>query len=114
MAVTIDEARKIVMELPEEDRQLLAARGRLTSMSRLEEVREEALRLTRRQRLKLAQELHASVMTAEDREIEQAWIDEAERRLADWKAGKTKAIPADEVIARLREKYGRARVRAGR
>jgi putative addiction module component (TIGR02574 family) len=83
-------------------------------MARLEEVRQEALRLTRRQRLKLAQELHASVMTEEEREIEQAWVVEAERRIAAWKAGKTKTVPADEVIARLREKYGRARARAGR
>jgi putative addiction module component (TIGR02574 family) len=83
-------------------------------MTRLNDLREEALRLTRRQRLKLAQELHASVMTEEEREIEQAWIAEAERRLADWKAGRTKTIPAEEVFAKLREKYGRKRVRAGR
>jgi putative addiction module component (TIGR02574 family) len=83
-------------------------------MARLEEIREEALRLTRRQRLKLAQELQASVMTAEEREVEQTWFDEAERRLAAWKAGASKTIPADEVFSRLREKYGRARVRAGR
>lgn len=83
-------------------------------MARLEEIREEALRLTRRQRLKLAQELYASVMTAEEREVEQAWLDEAERRLAAWKAGASKTIPADAVFTRLREKYGRARVRAGR
>ncbi len=83
-------------------------------MARIDEVRDEALRLTPRQRLKLAQELHASVMTAEECEIEQAWLAEAERRLAAWKAGETKTIPGDEVFARLREKYGRTRVRAGR
>ena len=83
-------------------------------MTRLEEIRNDALRLTRRQRLKLAQELHASVMTAEEREVEQAWIAEAERRLAAWKAGETKTYPAEQVFARLREKYGRTRVRAGR
>lgn len=83
-------------------------------MTRLDDLREEAMRLTRRQRLKLAQELHASVMTEEEREIEQAWIAEAERRVADWKAGRTKTIPGEEVLAKLREKYGRTRVRAGR
>jgi len=83
-------------------------------MARLQEIRDEALRLTRRQRMKLAQELHDSVMTAEEREIEQAWIEEAQRRLAAWKAGETTTIPAEEVFARLREKYGRTRVRAGR
>ncbi len=83
-------------------------------MTRLEKIREEALRLTRRQRLKLAQELHASVMTAEEREVEQDWLDEAERRRAAWKAGASKTIPADVVFTRLREKYGRTRVRAGR
>jgi putative addiction module component (TIGR02574 family) len=53
-------------------------------------------------------------MTAKEREIEQAWIEEAERRLAAWKAGETTTVPAEEVFARLREKCGRTRVRAGR
>jgi putative addiction module component (TIGR02574 family) len=83
-------------------------------VTRLDQVREEALRLTPRQRLRLAQELHASVMTAEEHEVEEAWLDEAERRLAEWQAGTAKTTPGEEVIARLREKYGRTRARAGR
>ena len=46
----------------------------------------------------------------EEREIEQAWIAEAERRLADWKAGRTKTTPGPEIFAKLRAKYGRRRV----
>ncbi len=33
-----------------------------------------------------------------DPAIEAAWADEAERRLAAFKAGKTKGIPADDVL----------------
>ena len=48
-------------------------------------------------------------MTPAEREIEQTWIDEAERRVASWQAGEAKM-----ALGRLREKYGRTRVRAGR
>ena len=76
-------------------------------MARLDQIREEALQLTRRQRLQLAQELHASVMTAEEREIEQAWADEAERRMQAFEDGTAELIPGDQVIRELRAKYGR-------
>ena len=33
-----------------------------------------------------------------DPAIEEAWADEAERRLAAFKAGKTKVIPAEDVL----------------
>ena len=74
-------------------------------MSRLEEIREEALRLTRRQRLKLAQELHASGMTAEERQVEHAWITEVERRMQAFEDGTAALIPGDQVIRELRAKY---------
>ena len=83
-------------------------------MGRLDDIRDEALRLTPRQRLQLVQDLQASVMSAEERDVEEAWLDEAERRFAAWKSGETKTISGPEAVARLREKYGRTRVRAGR
>jgi putative addiction module component (TIGR02574 family) len=39
-------------------------------------------------------------------EWEEAWANEVNRRIADYEAGKTKLIPADEVMKRLKEKYG--------
>ena len=44
------------------------------------------------------------VLTQE--EWEAAWIAECERRVADLDAGRTKLIPAEEVMARMKEKYG--------
>lgn len=39
-------------------------------------------------------------------EWEAAWAEEVNRRLADFESGKTQGIPGDEVMRRLREKYG--------
>ena len=39
-------------------------------------------------------------------EWEAAWVEEAERRLADARAGKTVGVPHEEVMRRMREKYG--------
>lgn len=36
-------------------------------------------------------------------EIDQAWIDEAERRYKDFAAGRTKGIPVDEALAEMRQ-----------
>jgi putative addiction module component (TIGR02574 family) len=41
-----------------------------------------------------------------DEEYHDMWGKEIERRLADLEAGRTKLIPHEEVMARLREKYG--------
>jgi len=73
-----------------------------------EEVLQNALALTVEERLGLSQDLDASTMTAEERELEEAWIVEAERRYADWKAGRTKSVPWEEVRASLMAKYGAA------
>ena len=39
-------------------------------------------------------------------EWEAAWSEEINRRIADVEAGRTKLIPGDEVMRKLREKYG--------
>jgi hypothetical protein len=51
-----------------------------------QDVQNEALQLTPEERLRLAQELHDSVLTPEEREIQKAWIDVAEQRYDEWKA----------------------------
>jgi hypothetical protein len=45
--------------------------------------------------------------------IAQAWDEEIARRVADMDAGRTEWIPADEVMARLRDKIATARNDAG-
>ena len=39
-------------------------------------------------------------------EWEEAWGEEINRRIADMESGKVKMIPGEEVMRRLREKYG--------
>jgi len=73
------------------------------------EIREEALRLTPRQRWQLVQDLHASLMTAEEREVEEAWLDEVERRVQSIEDGTARMIPSEEVFRKLRAKYAARR-----
>jgi putative addiction module component (TIGR02574 family) len=70
---------------------------------------EGALQLSPEDRARLAQALLHSLdeNSAEDPlEVERAWRDEIERRMTDVRAGNTAGIPADEVFAKLRAKYG--------
>ena len=39
-------------------------------------------------------------------EWEAAWAAECERRLADLRSGRTAGIPAEEVMQKMKEKYG--------
>ena len=70
-----------------------------------EHVRDEALRLTLEERLRLAQDLHDSVLSAEERENQQAWVDVAEQRYDEWKAGRAIMHSAEDVLRELRAKY---------
>ncbi len=70
----------------------------------LEKIEREAMSLSREDRERLAQDLIAGLENSPHSEIEQAWIDEAERRYDDWKAGRTKAVPAEDAIAEMRGK----------
>jgi putative addiction module component (TIGR02574 family) len=70
-----------------------------------ERVLDEALQLTPEERLHLAQELHQSVLSAEEREIQQEWIAVAEQRYDDWKAGRATTRPAEDVLDELLVKY---------
>jgi putative addiction module component (TIGR02574 family) len=39
-------------------------------------------------------------------EWEAAWVEEINRRLEDLRSGRTQGVPAEEVMRRMREKYG--------
>jgi putative addiction module component (TIGR02574 family) len=70
----------------------------------LEKIEREAKQLSREDRERLATNLIAGLEQEPLLEIEQAWIDEAERRYDDWKAGRTKAVSAESAVAEMREK----------
>ncbi len=52
----------------------------------------------------LAGQVEAEELTEE--EWEQAWAEEAMRRMEDMRAGKTQGIPHEEVMRQMKEKYG--------
>ena len=65
------------------------------------EIRDAALRLTPEEKVRLAEELLASVDDVDQRAIDAAWGEEAERRIDALDAGSTKPIPADDVFRDL-------------
>jgi putative addiction module component (TIGR02574 family) len=71
----------------------------------LDELRNEALTLGVEERGALADSIWESFLTDEEREIQTAWIVEAERRLEDLRSGKVKGVPWEDVKARLLAKY---------
>jgi putative addiction module component (TIGR02574 family) len=66
----------------------------------IHDIEAEVLKLPSHERARLAEVLIASL--DDEDEIAQAWIDTAERRYEELRAGAVKAIPAEEVFARFR------------
>jgi putative addiction module component (TIGR02574 family) len=62
----------------------------------------KALKLSSRERARLAQRLISSLDQEVDIDADELWLQEAERRLAEIKSGKVAGIPADKVIRRAR------------
>jgi putative addiction module component (TIGR02574 family) len=72
-------------------------------MSRhLKDIAAEALELPLTARAELADQLLESLDELSEEEAEQLWAAEAERRYADYKAGRIESTTADAVFARLR------------
>ena len=53
----------------------------------------------------LADFVAESFMTEEERSIQQEWIEEAQRRVAEMDAGKGTSYPLEDVMRELRAKY---------
>ena len=68
--------------------------------STLESLAAEALRLAPEDRVQLADRLIASVFP--DKEVEDAWADEVERRVQEIESGRAQLTPASETIAKAR------------
>jgi putative addiction module component (TIGR02574 family) len=71
-------------------------------MATLRDILRAALSLGVRDRARLAQELLASLDAVSAEDAERLWADEAERRLAEFRAGRISAVPADEVAQKAR------------
>ena len=70
--------------------------------ARFEDIVASAMKLSDRERARLAQELIASLETEIEPNVEALWLAEAERRLEELRSGKVKGIPAEEAFARAR------------
>ena len=71
-----------------------------------ESIINEALALPEEERLDIVDALLASIYKTSD-EIDQAWKVELERRMASVESGEATLIPAEEVFAELRRRYGK-------
>lgn len=70
-----------------------------------DEIREEVLALPEEQRAALADDLHDSLLTEEERELEREW----DRRAEELISGKVKGIPAEEAHESVRAALSAAR-----
>ncbi len=76
-------------------------------MTLLQKIEEEARQLSRDEKESLVYTLLLDIEQSkadEEKEIEAAWIQEAEKRLEDYKAGKTSGIPAETVLKEIKDK----------
>ena len=63
-------------------------------------IESEALNLNIQARAKLAGKLLMSLDEPSVSEVEQLWLDEAERRLDEYRTGKVQGVPVNEVFQR--------------
>ena len=70
----------------------------------VEALEAEVLQLTPGERSRLLERLIVSL--DEDREVEEAWTREADRREAELDAGTVTAVPGDQMMERLRARLG--------
>jgi putative addiction module component (TIGR02574 family) len=72
--------------------------------SKIKEIEKEALKLSIRERARLAEYLISSLDEEEDPEAERLWIEEAKRRYKEYKEGKVKTKPAKLVFKKVHSK----------
>lgn len=73
----------------------------------LEQIVSESRRLPRDQLVELVDLLTLELYEEIDPDIEAAWADVAERRLAEIRSGQVQAIPGEQVLAELRQRIAR-------
>ncbi len=68
---------------------------------KLEDLAREAMELAPESRAALAKRLLDSLESPDADEHERLWVEESARRYEDLRAGRARAIPAEEVFAKL-------------
>jgi hypothetical protein len=68
-----------------------------------DKIKKEALGLDLDSRAALARELLLSLDDLSDQEAERLWLDEAERRQTEVRAGRAALVPGDQVMERLKK-----------
>ena len=71
-----------------------------------ERILEQVLALAPEERAKVAEFLYLSLDDGAGPPLSEAWAREIESRLAAYERGEVEAIPAEEVFAELRRKFG--------
>ena len=62
-------------------------------------VEEQAARMSHRERARLALRLIESLEPGQDEDVDQLWLDEAERRLRTYEEGGTKSRDAEDAVS---------------
>ncbi|MFZ2448146.1 MAG: addiction module protein [Syntrophobacteraceae bacterium] len=71
------------------------------------EIEKKAGRLSAEERELLAERLLATVSGAPQTDVDEVWVEEAERRYSEWKAGRTKVVAAEQALTAIREELRR-------
>jgi len=71
--------------------------------TRLDKIAADAMQLSLRDRVRLAQRLVASLDDQVETDVEALWLAEAERRLGELRTGVVKGIDAGEAFRKARE-----------
>lgn len=67
-------------------------------VKKLSEIESDARRLSPRERARLIRRLIMTLESENDGDVEQLWLDEADKRLAAYRNGETTARPGEEVF----------------
>lgn len=70
-----------------------------------EKVYNEILELPTNERVELADKLLLD-LTPTSNSVDQAWLEESERRLKEYRAGKVEAIPREQVFKNIHQRFG--------
>ena len=75
---------------------------------KLSDVEQDALQLPLQERAILVERLLATLDAGEDTDVEELWLQEAEKRYAEYRAGRTESRPAEQVMEEARQRlHGR-------
>lgn len=69
-----------------------------------EQVLKQALALPAQERAELVEQLLATLQTPPDPHLDELWAREAEDRLDAYDRGELKAVPAEEVFSRIKQR----------